>query len=169
MHRSSSRLSRQAGLTIMEITAATVIFAMVLAFVAYLTFFVGKQTHIQTRTSRAELTNRNAAELIRHQLRMAKSGSSIVVSGDHDTISFNNPVYGSVTSQFTFEPTQNTLRYYQDTNESPYRVVTGLGDVSFDVYDFGSIIDVTLQSDASALGGDMARTVEQEFVVRPRN
>lgn len=155
-----------------EVMIATAIFALVMAFLVYLSFFVGKQYHVLSREARAEMANRNAAEHIRHQLRMARAGNSLSTVSNHK-LKFKNPLFAN-DSWYIYNA--GVLRYYQNHGSSepslnvvPFRRFSGLSDVTFDVPDFGSIVEVTVDSETDIFGGDKTIAVEQKFSVRPRN
>lgn len=171
-----SKLKACHGLTMVEVFVVTVIFAFILGFVVYITFFVGKNSNIVNAESKAEMLTRNASELIRKQLTMASTTKGNVISIGNPNTSITWKKYSTdTTNSFSF--TNGVLTFDSDTAAAGVtRQIGGssnlasLTDVRFtNPNNNKGIIDVTVVATANALGGDKVITVSQQFTIRPRN
>lgn len=157
-----------------EVFIGTLIFTLVVGFLVYITYFVGRNANIIRAESRAETEGRNAAELIRRQLTMAKNGT-ITIGSPNTSITWKEHTSGS-TNSLSFNTGTRVLTFDNDLNAGGTTRNLGkssdlarLTDVRFNQRNFGGLIDVTVESRGNALGGDKVIVVSQTFTIRPRN
>lgn len=152
-------------MTMLEVVISATIFALVMAFVVYATFFVGKSVNVINAESRADASVRNAAELIRHHLSMAKK-ATFTVGNPNTSISWRNPEFGA-DSSLTFNAGNGTLAL---TNPNGFnRTIEGLTNVRFTTTHLNTMVEVLVESQGNALGGDKIIPVSQSMKIRPRN
>lgn len=149
--RSNLRRNVRRAFTLSELMIGLGISSLVMVTIAGLIYMAARESKDILGQTRMRSARTQAIDQIRYRLANARIGTIVISNENHD-IAFIDPNRSqTVSSKFSFNPTNMTL-YFDDLDgegDSAYPVAKGPIDIQFELQDSGAVVQITVKSNSS--------------------